>query len=297
MTDETTAADLGALLGPYARKCDEYLAELLIEPGVPQELASAMRYCVTNGGKRLRPGLVQMASEIGPRADRDLTARACVAVELVHAYSLVHDDLPAMDDDILRRGRPTAHVQFGEAMAILTGDALLTRAFGVLAENGSAKAALLAMELAGQAGPSGMIAGQVADMKLCGLPEGLDGVTYIHMRKTAALLRASGTMGGICGSLSSEETQSLGQYAQSLGLAFQVFDDILDVTADAESLGKTPGKDADTDKHTVVAQLGLKGAVELGEDLSDRAAAALDGFGARAEKLLKLAALLTKRTH
>jgi len=297
MTDDTAIADLTALLKPYARKCNEHLNRLLIEPGTPDRLSEAMRYCAMNGGKRLRPSLVQLAAEIGGDPEPELTARAAVAVELVHCYSLVHDDLPAMDDDVLRRGRPTAHVEFGEAMAILAGDALLTRAFSVLTESGPDRSSRLVSELGRQAGPTGMIAGQVADMKLCDVPDGVDGVTYIHMRKTAALLRAAASMGGISAAMSDEDVEALGRYGQALGLAFQVFDDVLDVTADAEALGKTPGKDADTDKHTVVAQLGLEGAVSMGQDLSRQAAAALRRFGNRADKLLQLTELLTKRTH
>ena len=297
MTDETAINDLRDLLAPCGAWCEKSLARWLIEPGVPDDLAEAMRYCVMNGGKRLRPAMVRMSAEIGDGADSELTARAAAAIELVHCYSLVHDDLPAMDDDMLRRGKPTAHVQFGEAMAILAGDALLTRASSVLAESGDPRAAKLVLELTRCAGPAGMIAGQVADMKLCGVPEGLDGVTYIHERKTAALIKAAAAMGGISGGLGDSEIESLGEYGLALGLAFQVFDDVLDVTADVASLGKTPGKDAEADKLTVVAQIGLDGARKLGTELSDRAIAALDRFGARAEKLVELASLLTKRTH
>jgi geranylgeranyl pyrophosphate synthase len=297
MTDDSTIANLGGFLAPYAQRCSEYLDRWLIEPGVPENLAAAMRYCVMSGGKRLRPALVQIAAEIGTDGNPELTARAAVAVELVHCYSLVHDDLPAMDDDALRRGKPTAHVQFGEAMAILAGDALLTRAFSVLTESSEPRSGALVGKLARGAGPAGMIAGQVADMKLCGVPEGLEGITYIHMRKTAALLKAAAAMGGISAALDEPYIEALGQYGQALGLAFQLFDDVLDVTGDAGTLGKTPGKDAGTDKRTIVAQVGLDAAGRLGKDLSDRAIAALDGFGARAEKLVQLAALLTERTH
>jgi len=297
MTDDSKITELGALLAPYANKCNQYLNRWLIEPGVPDDLAEAMRYCVMNGGKRLRPAMVQLAAETGSCCEAKIVGRACVAIELVHSYSLVHDDLPAMDDDVLRRGRPTAHVQFGEAMAILAGDALLTRAVSVLAEDRSSSAADLVLELTLRAGPAGMIAGQVADMKLCHVPSGIEGVTYIHMRKTAALLRAAAAMGGIAGGLDDSEIEALGQYGQSLGLAFQVFDDILDVTADAEALGKTPGKDADSDKLTVVAQIGLDGARKLGAELSDQSIAALDSFGPRGDKLINLADLLIKRTH
>ncbi|MBT3201083.1 MAG: polyprenyl synthetase family protein [Phycisphaerales bacterium] len=297
MTDDAKITDLGALLAPYADKCNQYLDRWLIEPGVPDDLARAMRYCVMNGGKRLRPAMVQLAAEAGGCDEVEIVGRASVAIELVHSYSLVHDDLPAMDDDVLRRGRPTAHVQFGEAMAILAGDALLTRAVSVLAESNSARANDLVLELTLRAGPAGMIAGQVADMKLCDVPGGIEGVTYIHMRKTAALLRAAAAMGGIAGGLDDSKIEALGQYGQSLGLAFQVFDDILDVTADAAALGKTPGKDADSDKLTVVAQIGLDAARKLGAELSEQSIAALDSFGPRGDKLIKLADLLIKRTH
>jgi geranylgeranyl pyrophosphate synthase len=297
MTDDSTISDLAGLLAPYAQQCDEYLGRWLIEPGVPERLAGAMRYCVMGGGKRLRPALVLMSGEIGTRENPELTARASVAIELVHCYSLVHDDLPAMDDDTLRRGRPTAHVQFGEAMAILAGDALLTRAFSVLTESGDPRSMDLVSQLARASGPAGMIAGQVADMKLCDVPEGLDGITYIHTRKTAELLHAATVMGGICADMDKRDIEAIGRYGQAMGLAFQLFDDILDVTGDTGALGKTPGKDAETDKRTIVSQLGLDGARKLGKDLSDQAVAALDGFGDRAKKLLKLANLLCRRTH
>ncbi len=297
MTEDSTKSDLSGLLTPYAQQSDECLERWLIEPGVPGRLAEAMRYCVMGGGKRLRPALVRIAAEIGGCENSELTARASVAIELVHCYSLVHDDLPAMDDDTLRRGRPTAHVEFGEAMAILAGDALLTRAFSVLTESGDPRSVDLVSELGGASGPAGMIAGQVADMKLCDVPEGLDGITYIHMRKTAALLRAATVMGGICADMDKSDIEALSQYGQAMGLAFQLFDDILDVTGDPGALGKTPGKDAEADKLTIVSQLGLDGARELGKDLSEQAVAALDEFGDRAKKLLQLAKLLCQRTH
>jgi len=297
MTDDPTTPNVSDLLAPYAKRCDEYMELWLVEPGVPDDLAAAMRYCVMDGGKRLRPAMVQMAAEIATGDDPELVARASVAVELIHCYSLVHDDLPAMDDDVLRRGRPTAHVQFGQAMAILAGDALLTRAFSVLAESHSPRAADLVSELGRRAGPAGMIAGQVADMKLCDVPEGLDGITYIHMRKTAALLQAAAAMGGISAGMEDSGIGALGRYGQALGLAFQVFDDVLDVTANAATLGKTPGKDAGTDKRTIVAQLGLDGACKFGQDLTDQAVSALDGFGKRADKLISLSDLLTRRTY
>jgi len=297
MTDDIANANLGGLLEPYARRCREHLLGRLVEPGVPEDLAEAMRYCVMNGGKRLRPSLVMMAAEIGPGAQADLTARAAVAVELVHCYSLVHDDLPAMDDDTLRRGQPTAHVKFGEAMAILAGDAMLTRAFGVLAEGGHDRSGELVNELARAAGAGGMIAGQVADMKLCAVPQGMEGVDYIHLRKTAGLLRASARMGAVCGDMEEMQITALGEYGEALGMAFQLFDDLLDATGDAETLGKTPGKDAGANKCTAVAQLGIEGARKLGEELTDRAVAAIDGFGPPARRLVRLAQLLAGRRN
>lgn len=190
MATKVHTDSLGELLAPYAQAAEADLAGWLIEPDVPATLAEAMRYCVLGGGKRLRPVLVAMSAEaVGGDAAGPLACRAAVAVELVHAYSLVHDDLPALDDDALRRGRPTAHVKFGQAMAVLTGDALLTRAFAVLAESDDPLAGELARELAAAAGPAGMIAGQVADMNLCAVADGLEGLRYVHARKTAALIR------------------------------------------------------------------------------------------------------------
>ena len=191
---------LGLMLAPYARKVESDLQLWLVDDGVPVSLAEAMHYCVLGGGKRLRPALVYLAAEAaGGSEDDEHVRRSAAAIEMVHTYSLVHDDLPAMDDDSLRRGRPTAHVKFGQAMAILAGDALLTRAFGVLAEGpAGGPVAELTGELASAAGAAGMIAGQVADMALCEVPAGLDGLQYIHMRKTAALIRSAARMGAIC---------------------------------------------------------------------------------------------------
>jgi len=302
MADIKDASKLEELLGPYACRAAEQLARLMVEPGAPAELAEAMRYCIMFGGKRLRPAIVWMSAEAvasGPQGgvDADSAARAAVAVELVHGYSLVHDDLPAMDDDALRRGRPTAHVKFGQAMAILAGDALLTRAFGVLAEANATLAGPLAAELAAGAGPAGMIAGQVADMGLCPMPAGLDGVRYIHARKTAALIRAAARMGGLCGRGDERAMAALSDWSQSLGLAFQMVDDLLDVTANAEQMGKTPGKDADAGKHSAVAVVGMPAAATLVGEISDRAAAALAPLGAAADKLRELTNLLVRRTR
>jgi farnesyl diphosphate synthase len=289
---------LGELLLPYAKVVEADLAAWLVETDVPPALGEAMRYCMLNGGKRLRPALVAMAARAaGGQAEDELTRRSAVAVELVHTYSLVHDDLPAMDDDVLRRGRPTAHVRFGEPMAILVGDALLTRAFSILAESTDARSAVLTRELAAACGPAGMIAGQVADMDLCPVPEGLEGLRYIHLRKTAALIRAACRMGALCGRANSAVLEAVSRYGQSLGLAFQLVDDLLDATGSAERMGKTVGKDAHRGKRTHAALLGLEGARRLGRELTALAVAALDGLGEAAGDLRSLACLLEERTR
>lgn len=297
MTSQTSSMTLRALLQPYVLECEENLHRWLVEPGTPDELAEAMRYCTMDGGKRLRPALVAMVAELFGSTDRELMGRCGVAIEMVHCYSLVHDDLPAMDDDTLRRGRPTAHVQFGEAMAILVGDALLTRAFGVLAESQSPHSAALVTELAGAAGPAGMIAGQAADMALCSLPEGFAGLEYIHLRKTAAMLRASAGLGAICADASESDANRVRTFAEKLGLAFQMYDDLLDVTGQAEVLGKTPGKDANSGKRTVVAELGIDKARQLADQLTAQAIEAVQPFKAKAHKLICLAQGLTNRKH
>ncbi|MBS3734797.1 MAG: polyprenyl synthetase family protein [Phycisphaerae bacterium] len=292
--DET--ARLETLLAAGQRCCREDLARWLVPPGTPEALAEATRYAALNGGKRLRPALVLLSARAAGGSDTDEPARrAAVAVELVHTYSLVHDDLPAMDDDDLRRGRASAHVQFGEAMGVLVGDALLTRAFEVLAELGGALSASLAAELARGAGPAGMIAGQVADMGLCALPAGEAAADYIHARKTAALLRAAARMGGRSAGASDDVLEALGAFGEAMGLAFQLIDDILDVTGSAAQLGKTPGKDADTDKRTSVSELGLDGARRRADALTRRAVAAVAPLGAPAGPLADLAAALGRR--
>lgn len=289
--------ELKEILGVYATRCEERLGEWLIEDGCPAALAEAMRYCVMDGGKRLRPALVCMTAEMFDGADTELAWRCAIALELIHCYSLVHDDLPAMDDDTLRRGRPTAHVKFGEAMGILVGDALLTRSFGIIAESGDPKSAQLVHVLSKCSGQVGMIAGQVADMELCDVPAGYEGVEYIHLRKTAALLKSACCMGAICGEASDEQYKAVETFAEKLGLAFQLFDDLLDVTATPEELGKTPGKDADSGKRTIIAAVGIEKARALGEQLTSDSIGALDMFGAKAEKLKTLAKLLIERKH
>ncbi|MFP4105536.1 MAG: polyprenyl synthetase family protein [Phycisphaerae bacterium] len=297
MTQSNTNTELADLLAPHSARAEQDLDRWTVEPGTPDSLAAAMRYCAMGGGKRLRPALVYLSCEAAGGEIDELTRRAAVAIELVHTYSLVHDDLPAMDDDTLRRGRATAHVKFGEAMAVLAGDALLTRALALPAEPGDPRSAAMVAELAHAAGPAGMIAGQVADMDLCDLADGVAGLEYIHLRKTAAMIRGACRLGAIAAKASEEVTDALGRFAEKLGLAFQVFDDLLDVTASAKQLGKTPGKDAETGKRTYVSLLGVDGAREAGNQLTRQALDALDPLGRRKNKLSRLARLLTDRQH
>jgi len=304
MADKDNTAALRELLAPYARRAEAALVRRLVEPGTPETLADALRYCMLGAGKRLRPALVWMTAEAitGSDAEGDaLLERAAVAVELIHGYSLVHDDLPAMDDDDLRRGRPTVHVRFGEAMAILVGDALLTRAFGVLAEgvgdaDGLTVGALSGI-LAHAAGGAGMIAGQVADMGLCDLPDGLDGVRYIHRHKTAALIRAAAEMGALCGAADEPQFEAVRRWAERLGLVFQAVDDLLDATASAEQLGKTPGKDAPAGKRSALTQLGVAALRARIDEMTREAIEALSPLARRARKLRELTERLARRSH
>ena len=288
---------LQELMAPCAEQVEADLERWLVADGVPDRLADVMRYSVLDGGKRLRPAVVHMTSRAVGGEAGELARRSAVAVELVHGYSLVHDDLPAMDDDAVRRGRPTVHVKFGEAMAILTGDALLTRAFSVLSDSGDPLSFRLIAELARGAGARGMIAGQVADMDLCDVPGGLEGLQYIHLRKTAALIRASARMGALCGRADDQTLDAVGRWGESLGLAFQLLDDILDVSGDPAKLGKTLGKDAQAGKRTYVALLGLDRSKEMAREMTHRANDALAALGARGQNLQTLGRLLAQRTY
>ncbi|MDB5860196.1 MAG: Geranyltranstransferase (Farnesyl-diphosphate synthase)-like protein [Ramlibacter sp.] len=244
----------------------------------PAQLGEAMRYAVLDGGKRLRPLLVLAACEaVGGHHEAAL--RAACAVELIHAYSLVHDDMPCMDNDILRRGKPTVHVQFGEATALLAGDALQALAFELLAPAGAgipdAVQARLCRLLAHAAGHAGMAGGQAIDLAAVGQSLTEDELHQMHSLKTGALLQASVMMGAACGDTGRAANQGLTDYGRALGLAFQVVDDMLDVTADSATLGKTPGKDAAQDKPTYVSLLGLERAGAYSLELLQHARAAL----------------------
>ena len=253
-----------------------------IEADAPAELGTAMRYAVLDGGKRLRPLLVFAASEaVGGNPQASL--RAACAVELIHAYSLVHDDLPCMDNDVLRRGKPTVHVAFGEATALLAGDALQALAFEFLTpEDGSVAPeiqARLCRLLAVAAGHDGMAGGQAIDLASVGKTLDRAQLQRMHRLKTGALLQGSVMMGAACGVASTAALQALKVYGAALGLAFQVVDDILDVTADSTTLGKTAGKDAANDKPTYVSLLGLDGASRHAQELLQDALRALDASG------------------
>ncbi|PAV48157.1 (2E,6E)-farnesyl diphosphate synthase [Pseudomonas sp. HAR-UPW-AIA-41] len=283
------------------QRVDAALERLFQAPASDLErLYAAMRYSVINGGKRVRPLLVYAACESlgGDLAQAD--GAAC-AVELIHAYSLVHDDLPAMDDDDLRRGQPTTHIAFDEACAILAGDALQSLAFEVLGSDAGnpADAALrlrMLATLSRAAGPAGMVGGQAIDLAAVGIKIDQQALERMHRHKTGALIEASVVLGAMAsGKASAIQLNALQQYAQSIGLAFQVQDDILDVESDTATLGKTQGKDEANDKPTYPALLGLEAAKAYALELRDQALAALRDFDERAEPLRQLAEFIVAR--
>jgi farnesyl diphosphate synthase len=264
-------------------------------------LGDAMRYAVLDGGKRLRPLLVMAACE-SAGGNPAAALRAACAVELIHAYSLVHDDMPCMDNDILRRGKPTVHVKFGQAQALLAGDALQALAFELLTpQDDSVPAAMqarLCALLARSAGEAGMAGGQAIDLASVGVKLTENQLREMHRLKTGALLQASVAMGAACGSTTLVQLQSLTDYGAAIGLAFQVVDDILDVTADSATLGKTAGKDAENDKPTYVSLMGLERARAYAHTLYAQAVAALQGAGlADTRALHALADMVVQRSN
>ncbi|MDB5828085.1 MAG: putative farnesyl-diphosphate synthase [Variovorax sp.] len=278
------AARLAAWSEPHLANVEAALSRW-VGVDAPVLLGDAMRYAVLDGGKRLRPLLVMAASEaVGGRADAAL--RAACAAELIHAYSLVHDDLPCMDNDVLRRGKPTVHVKFGEADALLAGDALQALAFELLTPDAedagddevpSAMQALLCRLLARAAGSQGMAGGQAIDLASVGRALDEPQLREMHRMKTGALLQGSVEMGAACAaSVPAPALAAMRDYGAAIGLAFQVVDDILDVTADSHTLGKTAGKDAASDKPTYVSLLGLAGARAQAQELLGTALAALE---------------------
>ena len=251
-------------------------------------VVDAMRHGALDGGKRLRPFLVIAAADMFG-APRQRSIRTGCAVEMIHCYSLIHDDLPAMDDSDLRRGRPSVHRAYDEATAILAGDALLTQAFEILAEaethpDGDVRCRL-ALELARASGKEGMVGGQMIDIYAEQKNFDLAGIEELQRLKTGAIIRFSAIAGGIVGGASDAEVEALRLYAEDLGLAFQIVDDILDATADAQTLGKPSGQDAEMDKATFIKLLGMDGARRKAADLVERCKSHLDRFGAPADPL------------
>jgi farnesyl diphosphate synthase len=294
LNPNSESAELGPALQSLIRRAEQALEHCLPSADhSPAELHLAMRYAVLGGGKRLRPLLVYAAAhalgEDGPALD----AAAC-AVELIHAYSLVHDDLPAMDDDALRRGRPTCHVQFGEAMAILAGDALQALAFELLADDGAgavAPAVRIAMlhTLGRACGAEGMAGGQALDLAAVGRPLSLFELEHMHACKTGALIRASVQLGALAAGAGDGRLKALDDYASAVGLAFQVRDDILDVEGESAVIGKTSGKDAAASKPTFPSIIGLDASRARLAELTDAALDALAPWDARAGLLRELA--------
>ena len=303
-----SAADFSVWLAERAQHVEQVLARVLPpENAIPMRLHRAMRYSVLGGGKRVRAALVFAAAQAcgpaqssRPEAERALAQDlAAAAVELVHAYSLVHDDLPCMDDDVLRRGRPTVHVQFDEATALLAGDALQPLAFDLLAQMPIAPELIVqaVRVLARAAGSLGMAGGQAIDLESVGKALTQQALQQMHLLKTGALLEASVSLGGLAGGASPQQCQALEAYAAAMGLAFQVIDDVLDVTADSAQLGKTPGKDAAANKPTYVTLMGLTQARAFAGALHQQALAALKPLGDAAVQLAGLADFIVLRDH
>jgi farnesyl diphosphate synthase len=312
---EGTTFELGAWSAAHLEHVEQALARWVtadapagVDHGAPAALVDAMRYAVLDGGKRLRPLLVMAAWEAtAPAAPGqagnhlESALRAACAVELIHAYSLVHDDMPCMDNDILRRGKPTVHVQFGEASALLAGDALQALAFELLTPDDDRMCALrqarLCRLLARAAGSSGMAGGQAIDLASVGMSLTEHQLRAMHRLKTGALLQASVMMGAACGEADEVAQAALSAYCAAIGLAFQVVDDILDVTADSATLGKTAGKDADQDKPTYVSILGMDASVAYAQELLTQALAALTQSGLLNTKALQgLARMVVNRS-
>ena len=263
----------------------------------PARLHTAMRYSLEAGGKRLRPVLVLAAAELC-EGNEEAALPAAIAIECVHTYSLIHDDLPCMDNDDLRRGRPTAHRQFDEATALLAGDALLTHAFALLAEHYPAElGARLVRELASAAGSRKLIGGQMEDLLAEKKTDATgDELEFIHRNKTAAMIEAALVMGAYVANPPDATIHSLRAAGQSLGLAFQIIDDILDVTADSATLGKTAGKDAKADKATWVKLHGLEASSAMARNLSGAARATLEQFGPRGAFLVEVVDSMARRS-
>jgi len=290
--------DFNTLLHEKAELINHTLAQLLASQQIDSKLKESLKYTLGTPGKRVRSALALWCCELVSGQTNRNAEISAAAIEMVHTYSLVHDDLPAMDDDDLRRGVPTCHKAFDEATAILTGDALLTLAFEILAKEVDEPtiAVKLIAQLAQDAGPSGMIAGQMADLRAENGRGNKELLEYIHTNKTAKMFRCAAAMGAICGGASKQQIDQLSEYGLKIGLGFQIADDILDVSASSEQLGKTAGKDAKAAKCTYPAVVGIDKARELEKKLADEAVAVLEPFGKKADTLRQLAMALLERT-
>ena len=292
-------SDFQAWMGGVQARMETALARVLPAAHIaPARLHAAMRYATLEGGKRVRPLLVFGAGEAAGAACERLEVAAC-AVELIHAYSLVHDDLPCMDNDVLRRGKPTLHVEFDEATALLAGDALQSAAFQLLADHRLAEDARAQLEmvriLALAAGSRGMAGGQQIDLESTGKALTLPELEFMHIHKTGALIRAAVMLGAACGRADANQKAALDRYAKAIGLAFQVVDDVLDYEGSTTTLGKTAGKDERQGKPTYVSTLSLAGARTLAQELRAEAAAALTALGAPGKRLAQLADFIVLR--
>ena len=288
--------DFQAWMGGIQARMEAVLArELPAAHVAPARLHEAMRYATLEGGKRARPLLAFAAGEVSaaPAERLEITA---AAVELIHAYSLVHDDLPCMDDDVLRRGKPTVHVEYDEATALLVGDALQSLAFQLLAQHNLADNQLeMVRTLAAAAGSRGMAGGQAIDLESTGKTLTLPELEHMHIHKTGALIRAAVLLGYGCGKTVESDRKKLDRYAKAIGLAFQVVDDVLDYDGNTATLGKTAGKDSKQGKPTYVSAIGLPRAKQMAEELRAEAHAALAGLGGPARRLAEVADFIVLR--
>jgi len=294
-------SDFSSWVSTHQSRFEDVLKRLLPQADVaPQRLHAAMRYSVLDGGKRVRPLLAYAAGELSA-APVERVGIAAATVELIHAYSLVHDDMPCMDDDVLRRGKPTCHVEYDEATALLVGDALQSLAFQLLSEHrlsdDAAKQLQMVRLLAVASGSRGMAGGQAIDLASVGKQLSLPELEQMHIHKTGALIRAAILLGAHCGNLEQAQLDKLDRYGKCIGLAFQVVDDVLDSEADTATLGKTAGKDADNDKPTYVTLLGVQAAKKMAAELHQEAMDNLLGFGVRAQRLRELADFIVMRKY
>ena len=300
MTAAITTTDFSVWSHAHLQRVEATLQRVLSAPDIaPQRLHQAMRYAVLEGGKRVRPLLAFAAGELA-NADPERVALAGSAVELIHAYSLVHDDLPCMDDDVLRRGKSTCHVEYDEPTALLVGDALHSLAFQVLGDyrlSDDVKTQLEMVKLlAAAAGSRGMAGGQAIDLESVGKTLSVPELEFMHIHKTGAIIRASALLGARCGSgLGQKELGQLDLFAKLIGLAFQVVDDVLDAEGSTATLGKTAGKDAKDNKPTYVSAIGVARAREMARELRQNALDALAGFGERALRLRQIADFIVLR--